>query len=286
MKIKAFAKINLILDILGKLENNYHQVWMIMQSISLYDEITIEKVTDQGIHLTCSNPNIPADENNIAYQAAKLFSSNTSVNAGVKIHIKKNIPMSAGLAGGSADAAAVLIGLNEVFETHLPIKTLSKIGAQIGADVPFCLQGGTMLAQYTGTIISQLPDMPECHIVLTKPEKGISTKGAYQAVDQTQIRHTNNDKMFKAIINSDLKKITENIGNVFEQVVHVPERVEIKNTMRMHGALASCMTGTGSTIFGIFDHQDKAQQCKAELEKKYTEAYLTFPEPFGISIIS
>lgn len=267
--VKAAAKINLMLDILEKLPNGYHSLWMIMQSVGVYDRVTVEKKTSGGITISCSEEDIPTDERNIAYKAAeKFFDFCGEEDRNIHINIEKKIPHAAGLAGGSADGAAVITALNSLYEKNLPVKKLCQIGVKVGADVPFCIQGGTMLAQDIGQVLSQLPDIPSCFFVLAKPQQGVSTAEAYAAVDSINLRHPDAHTMFRSVVDGDLEGIAKSLGNVFEQAVDVHERVPIKEIMRKNGAIGCCMSGSGPTVFGMFRNRGCAVKCAQELSEK------------------
>lgn len=267
--VKAAAKINLMLDILEKLPNGYHSLWMIMQSVGVYDRVTVEKKESGGITISCSEEDIPTDERNIAYKAAeKFFDFCGEEDRNIHINIEKKIPHAAGLAGGSADGAAVITALNSLYEKNLPVKKLCQIGVKVGADVPFCIQGGTMLAQDIGQVLSQLPDIPSCFFVLAKPQQGVSTAEAYAAVDSINLRHPDAHTMFRSVVDGDLEGIAKSLGNVFEQAVDVHERVPIKEIMRKNGAIGCCMSGSGPTVFGMFRNRGCAVKCAQELSEK------------------
>lgn len=285
--VKAAAKINLMLDILEKLPNGYHSLWMIMQSVSVYDRVTVEKKTSGGITISCSEDGIPTDERNIAYKAAeKFFDFCGEEDRNIHITIEKNIPHAAGLAGGSADGAAVITALNSLYEKNLPVKKLCQIGIKVGADVPFCIQGGTMLAQDIGQVLSQLPDMPSCFFVLAKPQQGVSTAEAYAAVDSMNLRHPDAHTMFRSVVDGDLNGIAKSLGNVFEQAVDVHERVSIKEIMRNNDAMGCCMSGSGPTVFGIFENIENAEKCAQELSKKIkgVTVHVCTPAEYGCEI--
>lgn len=285
--VKAAAKINLMLDILEKLPNGYHSLWMIMQSVSVYDRVSVEKKTSGGITISCSEDGIPTDERNIAYKAAeKFFDFCGEEDRNIHITIEKNIPHAAGLAGGSADGAAVITALNSLYEKNLPVKKLCQIGVKVGADVPFCIQGGTMLAQDIGQVLSQLPDMPSCFFVLAKPQQGVSTAEAYAAVDSMNLRHPDSHTMFRSVVDGDLKGIAKSLGNVFEQAVDVHERVSIKEIMRNNDAMGCCMSGSGPTVFGIFENSENAEKCAQELSKKIKgiTVHVCTPAEYGCEI--
>lgn len=274
--LKAYAKINLMLDILSRLENGYHDLYMIMQSVSLYDEITVTKTDSKDITITCSIDSIPTDEKNIAYKAAAAFFAYTGIeNCGIAIDIKKNIPHAAGLAGGSTDGGAVIVALSKLFGANLREKDIIAIGSKVGADVPFCAIGGTMLAQYTGTVLSHLPDLELPYIIITKPMQDVSTAEAYAAFDSAErVRHLDKNGMLQAVIASDKEAVYEKVGNVFEQFIDVTERVIIKDIMRKNGAKCACMSGSGPSVFGIFEDKDSAEKCLNELKKSYPQSYL------------
>ncbi len=274
--VKAYAKINLMLDILSRLENGYHDLFMIMQSVSIYDEVTVEKTDSKDIKITCSVPGIPTDEKNIAHKAAKaFFSFNNIKDAGIHIHIEKNIPHAAGLAGGSADGAAVIVALDKIFGTNLKEKDIINIGKTVGADVPFCAIGGTMLAQYTGTVLSHLPELDLPHIIIVKPSQDVSTAAAYSAFDTAErVRHLDKNGMLQAVIKGDIETVYSKVDNVFEQFIDVSDRVLIKDIMRKHGAKCACMSGSGPSVFGIFEDKNSAEECLIALKKDYAETYL------------
>ncbi len=275
--VKAYAKINLMLDILSTLPNGYHDLFMIMQSVGLYDTVTVEKNDSEKIEITCSIKDIPCDERNIAYKAAVAFFEGTDIkNCGINIHIEKRIPHAAGLAGGSADGAAVLVALNGLFAAGISEKELINIGAKVGSDVPFCAIGGTMMAQYTGTILSHLPDLSEKYIIIVKPQQDVSTGKAYAAFDSAErVRHLDTKGMLHACVNNDWKGISERVGNVFEQFIEVSDRAVIKSIMRKHGCLCCCMSGSGPSIFGVFCEKEKAEDCLNELKNDYENSFLT-----------
>lgn len=284
MKVKAAAKINLMLDILKKLDNGYHSLFMIMQSVDLYDTVTVEKNSINEIIIKCNKEGVPCNEKNIAHKCAKAFFDYCNVaDMGVTIEIEKNIPMAAGVAGGSADGAAVLYCLNKIYKTNLTDRELAKIGNKVGADIPFSLTGGTAVTLGTGNVIAPVTDLPDCYIVLAKPEQDVSTPEAYAEFDSlTRVRHLDRISMIDAVSNGDYEKICSLCGNVFEQAVEVPKRPHIKGVMRKCGADACCMSGSGPTVFGIFSDKEKAQQCCEKLCKKYENVYLCKPVNSGV----
>lgn len=287
MKIKAAAKINLLLDILRRLDNGYHSLFMIMQSVSCFDEVEINLTNSGKTVIDCDSLLVGNDETNIAFKAAKAFFDCTKIkNRGLEIIINKNIPVAAGLAGGSADAAAVIFALNKLYETGLSDNQLRQIAVKVGADVPFSLMGGTALALNIGEILAPLPDIGKCFIVLAKPDEAVATASAYADFDKAyNIRHPNNASMLEALASSDSEKAFSLIENVFEQVIDVHSRPYIKDTMRRFGCKAACMSGSGPTIFGIFDTEEKANACADEIGKTMKEVFVTTPTEKSLEII-
>lgn len=279
MKAKAYAKINLSLDILGKREDGYHLLKMVMQSISLYDEVTIKTGENQGIVLTCDDPKIPCDKSNTVYRAAELFFQWANISTyKIEICIHKNIPSQAGLGGGSADAAAVLKMLNCLYDTHFSIDTLCEIGLLVGADVPFCIKNGTMLCEGIGERLSPLPSIPNCWIVLCKPSVNVSTKEAYAISDKREFPGKfYTDHMMNALKEKKLSSIAQNLGNAFVDILQLPEIQILQEKMMNLGALGACMTGSGSVVFGIFEDKIQAENCSDQLKGEYREVFLCHP---------
>lgn len=280
--VQAPAKINLFLDIVGKRSDGYHLVNMVMQSVSLFDEITVTVHDGDGdIRISCTDENIPCNETNTAYKAVKYFFEYAQMPLkDVSVRIKKRIPSQAGMAGGSTDAAAVLVGLNDMLGTGFSNEELAEIAEKIGADVPFCIYGGTMTANGIGTILTPLPEMPECYIVAVKPDIQISTKEAYQKSDETGYEQCRSiEPMVNAICSGNIKAIGKALYNKFEEVVEVPEIDIIKSCMRKFNADGALMTGSGSVIFGIFEDKSDANDCVDELERDFPNVWLV--EPFS-----
>ena len=284
MKVKVAAKINLMLDILKKLDNGYHSLFMIMQSVDLYDTITVQKNNENKIIIKCDTEGVPCNEKNIAYKCANAFFKICNMKEqGVTIEIEKNIPMAAGTAGGSADGAGVLYCLNKIYNTNLSTTELCEIGATVGADIPFSLTGGTAIALNTGNVIAPVKVLPECYIVLCKPDQDVSTPEAYAQFDALyRVRHLDRVSMIDAVASADYEKICTYCGNVFEQAVEVPKRPHIKGVMRKSGADACCMSGSGPTVFGLFSNKENAEDCYNKLKKKYDNVYLCKPANKGI----
>jgi 4-diphosphocytidyl-2-C-methyl-D-erythritol kinase len=285
--IQAPAKLNLALDIVGKTDNGYHLMQMIMQTIDLSDTVELEQTDTASIELTCSRSSVPCDQRNICYQCAKLFFEKTGVqNKGLRIHIEKRIPQQAGMAGGSTDGAAVLVGLNHLCETGLNLSELCEIGVQIGADIPFCLIGGTAVVEGIGEQIHPIAPMPPCSIVVAKPKGGISTQKAFMEFDRRQIKpQLDLTKMIDAIESQDLSLTAECMYNAFEQVCTLEDVFTIRNLMKSCGAKSAIMTGSGSAVFGIFTDRKKAYQCERKLSQRYDECFLTDPISHGAQII-
>ncbi|MBQ3432295.1 MAG: 4-(cytidine 5'-diphospho)-2-C-methyl-D-erythritol kinase [Clostridia bacterium] len=284
MKVKACAKINLMLDILGKLDNGYHELYMLMQSVSLCDVVEVETAKD--IRISCTAPHIPTDRSNIAYRAAEAFFESTGIQGGARIYIQKNIPSQAGLAGGSADGAAVIVALDALYGTDMHYYELCDIGSKVGADVPFCIVGKTRICRGIGDKMELIRPIEDCSIVIVKPHKDVSTAEAYAEYDKVGWRRKPDQKgIVRAIKFSDLKETARLCENVFEQFIEVGERPAIKAVMRKHGALGSCMSGSGPSIFGIFDDAQKAAAAAEELKQDFEETFLCEPTYYGCKIL-
>ena len=255
--VKAPAKINLTLDVLYKRPDNYHEVEMIMTTVDLADRIGLEPRADGLIKIISTNGFIPDDNRNLAYQAAQLIKDTYGVAEGVTISIEKEIPVAAGLAGGSSDAAATLKGLNELWKLDLSIDTLAELGAKIGSDVSFCIYGGTALATGRGEKIQKLPAPPTCWVVLAKPKIGVSTAQVYGGLNLEGVEHPNTKQMIQAIEADDYDLMCNSLGNVLESVTFKlhPEVVMIKEQMKRFGADAVLMSGSGPTVFGLVDNE-------------------------------
>ena len=277
MRIKAYAKINLSLDVVGKRSDGYHLLEMIMQTIDLYDEITVEKI-EKDIKIRCNKSYVPTDERNLAYKAAKMFLEKYKIKSGVEIFIKKNIPVSAGLAGGSTDAAGVLKLMNRLFEINASDEELMEMGLPLGADVPYCIKGGTCLCEGVGEVITELPRFKDKIVVLVKPPFGVSTKGVYQEfnIERSKI-HPDTNKLINAIKSNDLKYVSKNMKNLLENVTLKKHKVliSIKEEMRYYGAIGTMMSGSGPTIFALFDDMQKAQKTFEKMKEKYKDVYIT-----------
>ena len=290
VKVKAPAKINLSLDITGKRPDGYHNVEMVLQAVSLYDIVTVS--VDRDVlcdvpDIRCSDSSIPVNSNNTAYKACDLFYEKTGIKpCKTEILIEKNIPSEAGLAGGSTDGAAVILALNYIYETHLSMDEMAEIASHIGADVPFCLFGGTMYAKDTGTTLKKLVSLPKCHIVIVKPDVSVSTKEAYDRCDSRpykQFIYTN--EVIKKITQRNLRAMCDVLYNEFEQVMDLDEINEIKKKFRKNKATGTAMSGSGSAVYGIFLSEKKAKACELEMKKEYERVYLCEPLKNGCVIV-
>ena len=263
ISLKAYAKINLALDVTGVRENGYHEVRMIMQSIGLYDQIELEKTAEKGFFLAANVDFLPVDGRNLMVRAAQLLFEAFSLPGGLSMKLDKHIPVAAGLAGGSTDAAAVLYGIAQLYELPLSLPELQNYGVRIGADVPFCLLQHTALAEGIGEVLTPLPPCPDCFIVLAKPAVSVSTKEVYQKLDLLEItEHPDVDGMIGALKAGDLHGITGKLANVLEAVtipMH-PEIREIKRILKENGALNALMSGSGPTVFALFETEKEAER--------------------------
>lgn len=263
--INAPAKINIGLDVLRRREDGYHEVKMIMQSIRLFDRLTFLKCDQPGVHLHTNLRFLPINEDNLVYRAAKMLMDEFDIGGGVHIKLDKRIPVAAGMAGGSTDAASCLLAMNELYDLGLSKKQLMKRGVKLGADIPYCILKGTALSEGIGEKLSTVPKLPNCHILIAKPNIHVSTKFVYtNLVLDENTEHPDIDHMIEAMRNRDLHDLCAHMGNVLESVTipaH-PEIDEIKKTMMANGALGSLMSGSGPTVFGIFDDLEKAKFAK------------------------
>ena len=258
LELKALAKINLGLDVLGRRENGYHDVRMVMQTIYLYDDVFMEKTKEEGIHLETNLFYLPVNENNIAYKAAKLLMDEFHIEGGVSIRLNKFIPVSAGMAGGSSNAAAVLFGMNRMYQLGLSQQELMERGVKLGADVPYCIMRGTVLAEGIGEELTPLPALPKCYVLIAKPPVSVSTKTVYEKLDALDIvKHPNIDGILEGLEEQNLEKIAANMGNVLEEVTvgDYPVIEKIKKVMKDAGALNAMMSGSGPTVFAYFHGQ-------------------------------
>ena len=267
MKVKAYGKINLTLDVVGRRDDGYHLLDSVMQTVSVWDELEIQRSRQPGVHLQCNLESLPTDSNNTAFRAAELFLADQGLqNEGVDIFIKKCIPSRAGMGGGSADAAAVLRGLNEMFETQLATEKLMELGTRVGADVPFCVAGGAARCTGIGEDVEPIASMPDCWIVVCKPPVGMSTPEAYALLDEYPLSSTlATPKMLEAMAAGDLRRIGECVANRFDETMQLAQVGTLKRAMLDAGALGSMMTGSGSCVYGIFETEQRARKAMEQL---------------------
>lgn len=280
ISVKALAKINLGLDVVRKREDGYHEVRMIMQTIHLFDRLEISKNTSGEISMETNLAFLPTNENNLVYKAAKLLKDEFGIKDGVHVWLHKYIPVAAGMAGGSTDAAAVLYGMNRMFELGLSVEELMKRGVKIGADVPYCLLRGTALAEGIGEKLTKLPPMVKCPVLIAKPQINVSTKFVYENLKlDAQKKHPDIDRLLSDIKEQDLYKIAADMGNILETVTipAYPVIAEIKENMLEHGAVNAMMSGSGPTVFGLFDDENTATAAYEEMKASglAKQVYLT-----------
>ncbi len=280
ISLKALAKINLGLDVVRRREDGYHEVRMIMQTIHLYDRLDIKRTKESGIQIQTNLSFLPVNENNLIYKAAKLLMDEFSITDGVSVKLDKRIPVAAGMAGGSTDAAAMLFGMNRLFSLGLTKRQLMERGVQIGADVPYCIMRGTALAEGIGEELSQLPPMVKCPVLIAKPSISVSTKFVYQnlKLDDATI-HPDIDRLIDDIRAKNLYDIAAHMGNVLETVTipNYPVIDEIKKHMLSHGAVGAMMSGSGPTVFGLFDDEATAKKAYKAMRSSHLarQVYLT-----------
>lgn len=268
---KAYAKINLGLDVLRRREDGYHEVKMIMQTVDIFDTLTFTKKDEPGICLKVDNKELSEDKDNLIYRAAELLMKEADVKEGVTITLEKRIPIAAGMAGGSTDAAAAFHGINELFHLGYSLEELQAFGVTLGADIPYCLAGGTAISEGIGEILTKLPAPPQCTLVVAKPDINVSTKFVYENLHaDTLTYHPDIDGMIEAIKEGSLQGITDRLGNVLETVtvLEYPIIEEIKNLMKKEGAENALMSGSGPTVFGIFTKEELAQAAAARIREK------------------
>lgn len=267
---KAMAKVNLGLDVLRRRQDGYHEVRMIMQSVDLYDVLTFEKTEAAGIVIRTNKKNIPTDQRNLIYKAADLLMRKYSITDGLCVTLEKRIPMAAGMAGGSTDAAAVFVAMNELFSLHMTQESMCELAVTIGADVPYCIVGGTVLAEGIGEKLTKLADAPACTLLIAKPSVGVSTKYVYENLHADKLRqHPDIDGMLTAICEDDLDGVAKRLGNVLETVTvkAYPVIEKLKSWMMEHGAVNALMSGSGPTVFGIYKEAQEAQRACEQLRR-------------------
>ena len=280
ISLKALAKINLGLDVVRRRDDGYHEVRMIMQTINLFDRLEIKKIKESAIKIHTNLFFLPVNENNLVYKAAKLLIDEFGIQEGVSVGLTKKIPVAAGMAGGSTDAAAMLFGMNRLFGLGLSKKQLMERGVKIGADVPYCIMRGTALAEGIGDKLSPLPAMVKCPVLIAKPQISVSTKFVYQnlKLDDKTV-HPDIDRLIEDIRNKDLKAVSDHMGNVLESVTipNYPVISQIKEQMIDSGAVGSMMSGSGPTVFGLFDDSRTAQLAFGKIKRSglAKQVYLT-----------
>lgn len=289
IQLKSRAKINLSIDVLGKREDGYHLVQMIMQTIDLYDIIKIKELITEDIVIKSNSSDIPLDDNNIVYKAVNLLRNKFDIKKGVEIFIEKNIPVAAGMAGGSSNAAAVLVGLNKIWGLNLSEVELQEIGFKLGADVPFCISGRTAIAQGVGEELTYIKGLPKStSILICKPNLFISTEKVYKGLDLENIKYRpNNEFLINSLEKEDIKSVANNMVNVLESVTskeHLQIN-EIEKIMLNCNALGSMMSGSGPTVFGLFENENEALKGKEMLLKTYDQVYVVNSNEKGVEII-
>ncbi|CEQ25441.1 4-(cytidine 5'-diphospho)-2-C-methyl-D-erythritol kinase [Paraclostridium sordellii] len=286
--LKSRAKINLSIDVLGKRQDGYHIVEMIMQTIDLYDNLKITQIEEDSIKIKSNSQDIPLNQDNIVYKAANILKEKFNIKKGIEISIQKNIPVAAGMAGGSSNAAAVLVGLNRIWDLGLNQLELKDIALQLGADVPFCITGGSALAQGIGEELTDIKGLNEnIHILICKPNIFVSTKEVYQSLDMNEIKkRPDNQKLIDALQVNDVRYVSENMVNVLEEVTSSKynEINQIERIIMDNKALGSMMSGSGPTVFGLFDNKEYAIRAKEELLQNYNQVYLVKSSDKGVEI--
>ena len=287
IQLKALAKINLGLDVLRRREDGYHEVKMIMQTIGLHDDLEIRKTKTPGIQVKTNLYYLPTNENNLVYKAAKLLMDEFQIQDGVSIQLKKRIPVAAGMAGGSSDGAAVLWGINQMYGLGLSMQALMERGVRLGADVPYCIQRGTALAEGIGEKLSVLPPMPKCTILIAKPGISVSTKFVYENLHANDLKpeqHPDVDSMIEAMRQKDLGLLCSRMGNVLETVTipAYPVINDIKRPLMDNGALGSMMSGSGPTVFGIFDSPAAAKQAVKAVRATKLAKQICLTTPYNV----
>ena len=288
IQLKCRAKINLSIDVLGKRTDGYHLVEMIMQTIDLFDIIKIFSLEEDIIEIESNSNDIPLDSSNIVYKAVDLIKEKFNIKKGAKIYIEKNIPIAAGMAGGSSNAAAILVGLNKIWELNLNQNELKDLGLQLGADVPFCIEGGASLAENIGEQLTKIDGLPQdIFILVCKPELFVSTKDIYEAIDSKIIdKRPDNKLLIKLLEENNVRQLSREMYNVLEEVTKekYPVIEEIEKIMMDNNALGSMMSGSGPTVFGIYDTREEAEKCKDILLKKFKQVYVVQSHEEGVEI--
>ncbi len=284
IQLKAMGKINLGLDVIRRRPDGYHEVKMVMQTVNLYDKVRITVNAKPGIRVSTNLPFLPVNENNIVYKAAQLLIDAHDLNQGVTIELEKHIPVAAGMAGGSTDGAAVIFGMNRLFRLGMSRQQMMEAGLKLGADVPYCIMRGTALSQGIGEILTPLPGMPDCHILIARPGISVSTKFVYENLKLDQIhRHPDIDGVVSAIEAGDLKRMADKIENVLESVTipAYPVIEDMKALMKKQGALNALMSGSGPTVFGIFEDEQRARTAFEAMKESQLAKQIFLARPFN-----
>lgn len=285
--LSAYAKINLALDVIGKRADGYHELRMIMQSVSVHDTITLERMPCKGVIFECGNKSIPADDGNLAVRAVKLMLMENGIDGGVKITLEKRIPSMAGMAGGSADGAAALIGTDMLFDMKAPQEKLLKLGRSLGADVPFCIVGGTKICEGIGEKMTAIPHIPKYCLVILKPQISVSTPAAFAKYDRMPSPERGDiDGMAKCLEKNDIDGVCKRLFNALEYASGYDEITEAKNKLLSLGADGALMTGSGSAVFGIFKDKQRAEKCCGVLKSCYPFCEVCYPVEKGCEAVS
>ena len=286
LRLRALAKINLSLDVLGKREDGYHEVRMVMQTLNIFDKLNIQVTEEPGIRIRTNLSYLPVNENNLVYKAAKMMMDEFEISEGLNIDLYKYIPVAAGMAGGSSDAAAVIFAMNKLFRLGLPLQQMMKRGVKIGADVPYCLMRGTALAEGIGERLTRLPSCPQCFVLIAKPPVNVSTKFVYGNLRANEISyHPDVDGLIEAMASGDLYGMASRMGNVLESVTipAYPVIDQIKQFMMERGAAGAMMSGSGPTVFGLYSDLAAAKQTFYELKKSRMAAVVYLSDVYNVT---
>lgn len=285
IELQAYGKVNLGLDVLRRRPDGYHEVKMIMQTVKLHDTLTFETVDEDVIVLSTNADELPVNEDNLVYKACRMLKQEYQITCGIRVFLQKELPVAAGMAGGSADAAAALIGMNKIFDLQIPKHKLMEYGVKLGADVPYCIMKGTALSEGIGEKLTALAPMPDCYILLAKPPIAVSTKMVYENLHANELeKHPDIDGMMMALAEQSLQGITERMENVLETVTQVryPVIAEIKACMKECGAMNSLMSGSGPTVFGIFTEKEKAEKAADAIRSRKLAKQVFVTQPYNV----
>ena len=282
IELQAYGKVNLGLDVLRRRPDGYHEVKMIMQTVKLHDTLTFETVDEDVIVLSTNADELPVNEDNLVYKACRMLKQEYQITRGIRVFLQKELPVAAGMAGGSADAAAALIGMNKIFDLQIPKHKLMEYGVKLGADVPYCIMKGTALSEGIGEKLTALAPMPDCYILLAKPPIAVSTKMVYENLHANELeKHPDIDGMMIALEEQSLQGITERMENVLE-TVRYPVIAEIKACMKECGAMNSLMSGSGPTVFGIFTEKEKAEKAADAIRSRKLAKQVFVTQPYNV----